>query len=142
MNARAKSMLLLLVTLLIGMVLGALLHARIAEQRIERLAFLQSQPGFIRYMERAIEPQDAAQQEAIRAILYKTARSLATQRYSMQEETRAILDSTRAELARVLTEEQMEQLEERINHGRQRFERRSAPPGRNGPPRRRRPPPQ
>lgn len=142
MNARAKSMLLLLITLLIGMVLGALLHARIAEQRMEQLAFLRSQPGFIRYMERAIAPQDAAQQEAIRTILDKTARSLAAQRFSMQEETRAILDSTRAELARVLTEEQMAQLEERINQGRQRFERRPGPPGRDSPPRRRRPPPQ
>ena len=65
MNVRVKSLILLLATLLIGLVLGALLHAHIADERIERLAYLRSSPGFIRYMERAIEPTDAAQQEAM-----------------------------------------------------------------------------
>jgi hypothetical protein len=134
MTPRVKSALLLALTLLIGMVLGALLNARLAEQRLERLAFLRTQRGFTRFLERAITPRDEAQREAVRAVLERSAVRLSDHMQRSRAEMEAILDSTRAELQTVLTDEQMEQLEQRLQmrppDRRDRRLRRGPPPGR------------
>lgn len=114
MTPKAKSALLLVATLLIGMVLGALLNARLAERRIERIVFLRSQHGFMRYMEEVIDPHDEEQREAVRVILGKASESLSDQMVRSRQETRAIIESTIEELRSVLTPEQMQQLEERM----------------------------
>ena len=132
MNPRTKSALLLTLTLLIGMVLGALLNARLAEQRIERIAFLRSSQGFIRFMNRAIVPRDEAQQAAIHAVLERAAMRMADHLYETRTEMRAIIDSTQAELRSILTTEQMNQLEESL---RIRQRNGPGPRGRRGPPR-------
>lgn len=130
MTPRAKSALLLIGTLLIGIVLGVLLHARLSEQRIERLAFLRSQRGFVRFMERAIEPRDEEQRQAIRAVLERAAQRMAEHQTESRREARVILDSTRAELRALLTDEQLRQLEEHLE-----FRREYRPGrGRRGPP--------
>ena len=114
MSPRVKSALLLAATLLIGGVLGALLHARLAERRIERIAFLRSSQGFARYLERAIEPESPEQRAAVRAILDRAAARMGEHVARSRRERRAILDSTRAELRTVLSEEQMARLEARL----------------------------
>src|SRR5690554_5730472 len=99
MSPRVKSIVLLVVTLLIGGVLGALLQARMAEQRIERIAAYRSERGFIRFIERGIEPHDEQQHEQIRAILSTAASRVSEKSTRHRQEMRAIIDSTRAELA-------------------------------------------
>lgn len=117
LSPRTKSVLILLLTLLLGAVLGALVNAWLAHQRFDRLRSLRTEPGFIRVMERAIEPQDAAQQEAIRAVLEQTADRMNAIQRERREEMRALVDSMKAQLAPVLTERQMDRLEQRLRFG-------------------------
>ncbi len=131
MNPRVKSGLLLLATLLIGMVLGALLNARLAEQRLERIAFLRTSRGFMRFIDNAIEPQDEAQRAAIETILERSASRMADHTARSRREVRMIVDSTITQLSTVLSKEQMDRLERRMEMGRRlQFDRR----GRRGPP--------
>ena len=143
MTARSKSILLLLATLLIGMVLGALINARLAEQRLERIAFLRTSRGFVRFWEEAVEPQDERQREAIEAVLEQAGRRLAEHMQTSRGEMQNIIDSTKTELDALLTPEQRERLERRMRRRGQnrfedrrpeRFEERRGPPGRGGPP--------
>lgn len=131
MSPRGKSILLLLATLAIGIVLGALLNARLADHRIQRIESLRSQRGFTRYIERAIEPQDEAQREAVRDILQQSGERMNMHMRQSREQVRSILDSTRLALDSVLTDEQMEQLDRRLEE-----RRRDGRPsrGRRGPP--------
>ena len=140
MTARVKSILLLLATLLIGMVLGALVNARLAEQRLERIAFLRSQRGFIQAMERAIAPHDEAQREAVRAILDEAALRMATQLQQNGRAMQAILDSTKTELQTVLDADQLQRLE-RLEERLERRRPRGPGPRERRAPRRRPPPP-
>lgn len=114
MNPRIKSVLILLATLLIGGVLGALLQARVAEQRLERIAAYRSERGFIRYIERGIEPRDEVQREQIRGILSTAAARASERNMRHRQEMGAILDSTRAALSEVLTPAQLDLLERHL----------------------------
>lgn len=114
MSARLKSLLLLFAALLLGGVLGALVNARLAEARLEQVASLRSSSGFVRFVERGIEPRDEAQREAIRAVLQRSAEQLAETRNQHRQEVRRIVEATRAELAPLLTADQRAQLEARL----------------------------
>ena len=114
MNARLKSFLVIFATLLIGVVLSAVVNARMSEQRIERIAAYRSERGFIRYLERGIEPRDEAQQEEIREILSGAAARTAERSMQYRMEMRRLIDSTHAELADILTPEQQQRLREHL----------------------------
>lgn len=136
MSPRTKSILLLLVTLVLGVVLGALLNARLAQERMERIAFLRSQRGFMRFLEDVVEPESPEQRQAVRDVLRRSAQRMAEVREQHRAEMQSILDSTRTELEGVLTDRQLEQLEQRLEMHRMNHRR-----GRGGPPPHRGPPP-
>ncbi len=119
MNTRLKSGLLLFATLCIGMLLGALLNARMAEQRFERIAFMRAPGGFARTMDRAIKPTSDEQRNAIRAILDSAEVQVREQSIQSRSQTMAIIDSTRSKLRSVLTPEQIDQLDQRLRFDRQ-----------------------
>lgn len=134
MSTRGKSALLLIAVLAIGMVLGALVNARIASQRMERIAFVRTQRGFVRAMENVIDAQDDQTREAVRAILDSAAVRIDEHMQRTRSEMRTILDSTRIELSEVLSPEQMEQLEQHLRERRPppgSGERRRGAPGRS-----------
>lgn len=114
MTARAKSTLLLLGMLLIGMLLGVFVHTLMVENRIERLTSLRSQAGFVRFMDKMIEPTDDTQREAIRDVLEETAERLDVHHAESRETVQEIMESFRASLDSVLTEEQILALNERM----------------------------
>lgn len=130
MTPRAKSLLLMLAALLIGVVLGGLIHARMVEHRIERIGFLRSDRGFINHVERVVEPENEAQREAIRAVLETGAARVAEHRRRSRREVQILLDSTRSELDSVLTDEQMVRLEELIRTREENRRSRRRPPER------------
>ncbi|NNE33856.1 MAG: hypothetical protein HKN13_01370 [Rhodothermales bacterium] len=138
-----KSALLLIATLAIGVVLGALLNARLAQQRLEEIAFMRGPGGFSRTMERAITPLDDEQRDAIRDILESAEARVREQSRTSRAEMAAIIDSTNEELRAILSAEQLERLERRLEfrrRGRLRPNRtRQGNPG-DGPPNRRRRP--
>lgn len=112
MTTRVKSALLLGVTLLIGVVLGSVLNAFLADRRLERFGMFRSEQGFVRHLEDVIEPTDDAQRQAIEAILTRTASRMRRHMDSAQAQGRLILDSTRAELSDILTPEQIERVDD------------------------------
>ena len=114
MTARTKSILLLLGTLLIGMLLGVFIHALMVENRIERLTSLRSQAGFVRFMDKMIEPTDDAQREAIQAALEDAAAALDAHHAESREALEGVMGTFRASLDSLLTEEQLEALNERM----------------------------
>ena len=140
MSARAKSILLLLGSIAIGMVLGALLQARLAEERLDRLAVLRSERGLSRALVQFVEPVDDEQRQAIQAIVASSSRRMAAQIEQNREASIALLDSTVRALHEVLNEDQIEQLNTRLERmerrmrGRNRARRRPAPSRRQPPP--------
>ena len=125
-TAHAKSAAILIGTLVLGMLLGALLHARVTEERMERIAYLRSPQGFVGFFEGAIEPRDEAQKQAIREILDRSSARIGEAARERRSEIRRIIHSTRDELSLVLTEEQNAQLEQQLAERREQYKERRA----------------
>jgi hypothetical protein len=133
---RLKSAGIIIVTLIIGMVLGGLITARIVHNRVDRIAAVRSHRGFTRFIERSIEYESPEQREQVGEILDRTADSMFRHLRLSRQQTMQILDSARTDLREVLSQEQMERLDKRL-----RRHRRKHPLGRGEePPHRRRRP--
>lgn len=98
MTIDARSSIILLVTLLLGIAIGALGAGAVAQRRSEHLQELRLRGMFVDHMERIIQPRDEEQWEAIRPILEETGRR-----------NFAIMDSTHSRL-----EAEMERMRERL----------------------------
>lgn len=128
MRIETKSALILLVTFLLGGLIGVLAAGAIAQRRASRVADLRER-GFEMQLERIIEPRDEAQSEAIRAVLSTAAKRNRATMEGAREEIRSSLEEMREELNPLLDEDQRERLDEAAK----RFRR--GPPGRPpGPP--------
>ncbi|GIV61965.1 MAG: hypothetical protein KatS3mg044_0831 [Rhodothermaceae bacterium] len=127
MKARTRSALILVVTLLVGVALGALGASALYNHRLEKLRELGRPAGFSMHLERVIEPVDEAQRQQIRDVLEDAGRRLSTLRRAHQAEYRAVIDSTRAALDSLLTPAQKERLERWLERDRRMFRRRPAP---------------
>ena len=113
MTTQTKSVLTLLGTLLIGLVLGAVLNARFAENRIEQLYRVRSEEGLIMFIEDNIQFRDARQKQAVHEILKETAPNIiAIFESSRSRTTSQVIDTMRASLAPYLDENQLDQIEE------------------------------
>ncbi len=109
MKNQYKSVLVLVVTLFIGMILGALIHGTIMQKRIKDTAFRMRAPfGLLHILEDVVDLDDS-QQEAVREILKKHQERMSRSR----REVRAMMDSLRKELEPILTQEQLERLNNR-----------------------------
>lgn len=130
MTPKVKSSILLISTLIIGMLLGALVNARVAEQRVQQIESLRSQRGFVQYLERGIKPVDDQQRAEIRTVLQRTQERMGLHMRQSRQEVRAILDSMRTELDTVLTDEQMRRLERHLQQRSRGPRLQGRPPGR------------
>lgn len=127
MSPRTKSVLLLLATLIIGLLLGAIANGYFVRERLDRLGNLMTPGGFGGRVEEVLQPTSEEQRRAIREVLDAAApRAVEIMRRS-REDMRALNDSVKEQLADVLSEEQMARLEEHL-----RFRRRG--PWRGRPP--------
>jgi len=117
-SPKMKSALVLLGTLLVGMALGAVLTGFVVQQRIDRLMALRDEEGFVRTLEEVIEPHDTGQRAEIRRVLRRTAERNADVTADFRREIRASTRQMRADLAPILTKEQMERLEKLRERGR------------------------
>lgn len=123
MNTRVKIALIIIVTLAIGIVLGAMLNRALMRYRIHK-AFADRNPlGMVSLIERNIRPTPD-QREQIREILEKHRKKTAEMREKYMMEMQAELESLEAELDPILTPEQKERLMRRFrgpwrrDHGR------------------------
>lgn len=110
MRIETRSALILLATLLIGALLGALITGALAQRRISRVAEMRER-GFGMHIERIIQPKDEAQREAIRAVLKAAARRNQEIMRGARERFGDELRQMREELFPLLDEEQRQRLE-------------------------------
>lgn len=129
MNIKVKIALIIIVTLVIGIVLGAMLNRAFLRHRIQR-AFADRNPvGMVSFIERNIQPAEE-QREQIRDILEKHRKKSAEMREKFMMDMKAEFESLEAELNPILTPEQKNRLKRRL-HGPSRDPRRF--PDRRGP---------
>ena len=133
MKARSKGAAILLATLVLGMVLGGLLHGYVQRERFRDALRLARPPELVADIERAVQPRDDAQGEAIRQILRETMQRLQQQRLADHKQLRSTIDSMEAALLPLLDEAQQDRLQRHLSGPRQLMR-----PGgeRPGPPRR------
>ena len=112
MNTKVKIALIIIVTLVIGIVLGAMLNRAFLRHRIHR-AFADRNPmGMVSFMEENIRPTPD-QREQIREILEKHRKKSSDLREKFMMEMQAEFESLEAELDPILTPEQQRRLKRR-----------------------------
>jgi uncharacterized membrane protein len=123
MRIETKSAVILLVTFLLGGLIGVLAMGAIGQRRASRVAEMRER-GFAMQLERLIEPRDEEQREAIQAVLSAAADRNRETMEGAREEIRSSLEEMREELEPLLDEDQRARLDEAAK----RFRR--GPPGR------------
>lgn len=132
MTARTKSTLVLVATLLIGMVLGALLFGAVQRQRFQNALRLVRPDRFVASVEQVIRPVDEAQRQAVRQVLADFDGQMRRGRVEMARRMGTELDSLQSLLSPLLDEGQAARLREHLR--RHRGALRRPKPGGPGPP--------
>jgi hypothetical protein len=130
MTSRGRAIAIIIGTLLIGVVIGALIVGPlVARYHFKRIADLRTPKGFAERLEEIIGP-DQAQVEVLRPVLAKYGDIFDEVASRHRDEMKDMIDSLHAELGTILTDEQMQRLQQRHH--------RIGPPGepgdRHGPP--------
>lgn len=127
MTTKTKTTLILLLTLLIGILLGVFLDRTMMRYHLQkRFSEVRQVRGINRILESLIRP-DESQYEAVRNILEKYSKKLHDQREKSFQQMESIMDSLRTELDHVLTDEQKMRLKKEVERMRQRRDRRPHP---------------
>jgi hypothetical protein len=134
MSTTLKSMAILLATLCIGIMVGVLGSRLYIEHRVQKFRDIRGEQMFGGIMEEIIQPTPE-QADTLKSIFAKYQKSMQKMNGQFRSQTKAILDSMHAEIAPLLTKEQLKRLEERrMNPSfRPPFEGRPMPPFGNGP---------
>ena len=149
-----KAAVMLLITLLLGVALGALGVSALSRHRADEVQQLRRPPGFVAHMEEVIAPRDSVQRAKIKPILAATAARNEAILQQVNEQLHTALDSMRAQIDPLLDAAQRDRLERAsklappIRAGGQGRDGRGPPPDgrgplpdRSGPPPRGGPPP-
>ena len=129
MKARTKSALLLVATLVVGLLVGAVTTGSIVNHRLDELKAMRSRGGFTGMLERVIEPTDEAQRAQIRAVLERSEARFSETRRECRGFFATGRDSMRADLASVLTPAQQTRLDQWLSRD---WRSRNGHRGRNG----------
>lgn len=112
MKIEWKAALILLLTLVLGMVLGAVTRTAIATRRASEIGGVRGPAGFVNHMRDVIQPRDAAQLDKLLPALERTAARNDSIVRDARERLRIELDSMRARIAGDLDAAQNARLEE------------------------------
>ncbi len=112
MQIDIKAAVMLLVTLLLGVALGAVGAGALSHQRVEQVRELRRPPGFVAHMEEVIAPKDSTQRAKVDPILAATAARNDTILRGTNLQLHATLDSMRARLAPLLDADQRRRLDD------------------------------
>jgi hypothetical protein len=125
MSIRAKTVFIIAITLIIGILIGTfVLVPPIARQHFKRIASMRRPEGFIKGMEHIIRPSES-QAETVREVLDTYSRQFDEINDRHHTQMTALMDSLRADLTPILTDEQNDRLD-RIAQRTRRF---MSPPG-------------
>jgi hypothetical protein len=133
MNAPLRSTLLLMLTLAVGVLFGAVGGGALARLQRERVRDMRRPPGFVAHLEEVIQPRDGAQRDAIHPLLEAAAAANERIIRDANDRLRARMDSLRTALAPLLDAEQRQRLD-RETRGLGPGFRPGPPPPRGGPP--------
>lgn len=113
MNMKLKVTFIIIITLVLGIVVGALANRTFSQRRIRSILSSRSPEFFVAFYERILEP-DTEQSKMIREILDKYAKSISESRENFTSEMQSTFESMKAEIDPILTPEQKERLKERF----------------------------
>jgi hypothetical protein len=122
MNLQVKPTLVIIGTLLIGIVLGALMSGTLAERRHRKIRSMMRPDGFSEQLIEVIQPQDSDQRDAIAAVLQNTGRRIDEMMQESRADIHATVDSMALELKPLLTDEQNARLQKHLGDRRARPE--------------------
>lgn len=120
MKPRSRSLLILSTTLLVGMLLGALVHARFFDKRVKRMHRLSTPEGFVESYIRTIEPTSPEQEQAVREVVTVVASEVSASIRANKEEIGRRMEAMAKQLGPLLDEEQQARLQERRERHQQR----------------------
>lgn len=113
MNPKLKSFFLLLITLLVGILLGFLLKTRIIDDRFEQMRGMKKPDGMLNMMIDIIEPSEEQLKE-LKPILEKHQSKFDTVMVESFDKMKVLIDSLNNDLSKVITKEQMQRLHEHL----------------------------
>ena len=113
MNPKVKSFLLLLISLLVGMLLGFLLKTKIIDYRFEQIRGLRKPDAMQNMMIEIIEPSEEQLNE-LKPILEKHQSKFASIMLESRVNAKILIDSLVHDISKVITEEQLERLHEHL----------------------------
>jgi Spy/CpxP family protein refolding chaperone len=116
MKNKTKTSIILLSTLLIGILIGALISGSFRYRRAHQIDKMSHQEKFLKGMENIIKP-DEEQKKKIDKVLKQRYAQIAEIREKHMDEMMDILDSLKQDMNKILTEEQRQRLEENLKRG-------------------------
>lgn len=128
MNMRTKTTLIIIVTFLLGIIVGIVGLNSIHHYRMKKQFHLLRTPdGFPRFIERIIEPTETQRQQMV-DVLEKYSPRFRSVMDSHRNQMEAMLDSMLTDLEPILTQAQLDRLQEHREHGKRLFDREMRPP--------------
>jgi hypothetical protein len=115
MKIEIKTAMVILITLLIGILIGFLLTGAVIRHRAGRFASMREPGRMVAHLERMIEP-DASQREAVHQVLLKHSEQFSEIHSRFEGQMLTLRDSLKKDLDPILTEEQKERLERGSRH--------------------------
>ena len=112
MKAQSKSAFIIVATLVVGILVGALATSAVMNNRMEELNALRSKGGFSENFLGVVQPENEVQRAQIKAILENADNQMEEARLTMYREIRAVTDSMRQRIALLLTPEQQARVDE------------------------------
>lgn len=131
MNMKVKTTFIIIITLILGVVIGAMLNRALLQNRIRRTFSQQNPNRLALFYERIIQP-DPAQSEVLREILNKHSKRMSEIRTNFFEEMQSAVKALQADIDPILTLEQKKRLRERMMRPRRFFNQRGRFPPRKG----------
>jgi len=116
MNVKVKTALIIIVTLVIGIIMGAMINRTLVQKRIRRAFSIRNPRIFVQSYLRTIKP-GSDQHETIMEILSKYEKHVSEIRENFNEEVQSSYELMLRELEPILTPEQMKRIEEPLPGG-------------------------
>jgi hypothetical protein len=113
-SIKTKTMFIIILTFIIGMVAGALIDRALMQNQVKRFMGKRPPEMFVYHYERIIQPTDS-QKKALRIILLKYAEKMAEIQIKMREKIFPLNEALKKELNPILTTEQLKRLSERFS---------------------------
>jgi len=114
MSTRVKSILLLTITLVVGILLGIVATSALQHRRMAEIRQVRERGGIMRMLEQAIEFESDAQKQQVEEILEGAESSFRSLRRAYSDSMRTYRESLMNSLNEVLTLQQIEQMEEHL----------------------------